>query len=98
MAKEILTADRLKSLFTYAPLTGRFSSRANSRNRAVGYRSQYGYLMVSINRKQYRAHRLAWLYVYGVWPNDEVDHINGNKEDNRIGIYVTCRSLLINKT
>ena len=30
------------------------------------------------------AHRLAWFYTYGKWPNHEVDHINGNRLDNRI--------------
>lgn len=42
-----------------------------------------GYLFVSINGKQYRLHRLAWLYVYGKHPNI-IDHINGDRLDNRI--------------
>ena len=42
------------------------------------------YRYVTINRKRYCEHRLAWLYVYGKWPEDMVDHINGIKDDNRI--------------
>ena len=32
----------------------------------------------------YSSHRLAWLYVHGVWPKNFIDHINGDKSDNRI--------------
>jgi len=34
--------------------------------------------------KQYLAHRLIWLYVYGKFPDDQIDHINGDPSDNRI--------------
>lgn len=44
----------------------------------------YRYLQITINKKLYLAHRLAWLYVYGVWPKNQIDHINGCSLDNRI--------------
>lgn len=37
-----------------------------------------------INAKLYQNHRLAWALYYGCWPDDQIDHINGNPEDNRI--------------
>jgi hypothetical protein len=42
------------------------------------------YVLLGIKKKVYRAHRLAWLHVYGRWPKGEIDHINGNGCDNRI--------------
>ncbi len=42
------------------------------------------YTLIGINHRNYRAHRLAWAYVYGEWPDQEIDHINGNGCDNRI--------------
>ncbi len=41
--------------------------------------------LVELLGKDYNAHRLAWLYMYGVWPEKLVDHINGRRDDNRIG-------------
>jgi hypothetical protein len=43
-----------------------------------------GYIRISVDNKNYKAHRLAWLYVNGEWPSHEIDHINGNRSDNRI--------------
>jgi hypothetical protein len=43
-----------------------------------------GYRVIRIGGSLYKAHRLAWLYVHGHWPSDEIDHINGDKSDNRI--------------
>ena len=42
------------------------------------------YHRITINRKTYHAHRIAWLLTYGSWPVDQIDHINGNKKDNRL--------------
>jgi hypothetical protein len=43
-----------------------------------------GYLQIMLNKKMYSAHRLAWLYATGSWPTDKIDHINGDRADNRI--------------
>jgi len=42
------------------------------------------YKCISISRKEYKAHRLAWLYVHGSFPKDQIDHINGIRGDNRL--------------
>lgn len=43
-----------------------------------------GYVRIRINDKAYLAHRLAWLYVHGEMPEEQIDHINGKRSDNRI--------------
>lgn len=43
-----------------------------------------GYVRLHVYRHKGQAHRLAWLYMYGVMPEGQIDHINGNRQDNRI--------------
>lgn len=43
-----------------------------------------GYVVINLNRTLYKAHRLAWLYVYGEWPKNQLDHIDRNKQNNII--------------
>lgn len=50
--------------------------------RAGGFNLR-GYESIRIINKAYWSHRLAWLYVTGLWPTHDIDHINGNKSDNR---------------
>ena len=50
----------------------------------AGSMDKNGYSIIEINRKRYKAHRIAWLLTYGSWPEDKIDHINGNKKDNRL--------------
>lgn len=50
----------------------------------AGCLMRHGYISICINRVDYTAHRLAWLYVYGEWPKNYIDHINGKRNDNRI--------------
>jgi hypothetical protein len=50
----------------------------------IGTTSERRYAYIGIRKAVHRAHRLAWLYVYGEWPARELDHINGDGCDNRI--------------
>lgn len=43
-----------------------------------------GYRVICIDQRKYRAHHLVWVWVHGKWPKAEIDHINGNRDDNRI--------------
>ena len=83
---------RLKELLTYDPVTGIFvwshakigKGRGRIEPGTTAGRLLKGYVAIKIDQRQYYAHRLAYLYVNGVWPLEEIDHINGNKSDNRI--------------
>lgn len=89
MAGKILTQQELLALLIYCLETGIFTWRVSTSNRVkvgdvAGTPDGHGYLVIRINSKRYKAHRLAWLYVHGVWPPAEIDHINRVKTDNRI--------------
>lgn len=62
----------------------RKSSNSVIDGRPLGSINSNGYLVFSFENKIYYAHRLAWMYVHGEQPSDSIDHINGNKVDNRI--------------
>jgi HNH endonuclease/AP2 domain len=74
-----LSADQLRAIVTYDAETGQFTRNG----RTVGSRS-LGYKVIKLNGTLYRAHRLAWLYSYGEWPSEHLDHVNGDGEDNRL--------------
>ena len=85
--KAVITQEKLKELFNYDPLTGVFNKKVNTSSgnlMPVGSRCKNDYLRVIINRKQYLIHRLAWLYVHGKFPENDIDHIDGNSLNNRI--------------
>lgn len=85
---ESLTAKRLRELLQYNEETGIFTW-ATRRQRvsigsAVGALTDRGYVVIDVMGRRYKAHRLAWLYVFGEWPKGDIDHINCHRADNRI--------------
>lgn len=47
-------------------------------------RNPLSYIIIGLGGKNHKAHRLAWLYIYGEWPSEDIDHVNLNTTDNRI--------------
>lgn len=82
-----LTAERLRELLHYEPLTGHFTWRINSAVAKPGERAGGGhgggYRQIGLEYKKYSEHVLAVLYMTGEWPATDVDHKNGLKDDNR---------------
>lgn len=84
-----LTAEKLRELLHYCPKTGTFTWLVKPTNSAkalavAGNTGVGGYRHIRVHGRLHLAHRLAWLYVHGTWPNSNLDHINRNRSDNRI--------------
>lgn len=86
--KEALSSARLKELLNYSPDTGVFTWTADVSTKAhkgkvAGHLSSMGYVKIRVDGKLESAHRLAVLYMQGSLPEEDVDHINGTRSDNR---------------
>jgi hypothetical protein len=84
-----ITQERLKELLRYDPDTGFFFWRKakggwGRPGRPAGGTNGEGYRQIGIDRRYFYAHRLVWLYVHGEFPTNCIDHINGNRSDNRL--------------
>lgn len=84
-----LTHARICEALHYEPTTGVFTwaikrKGAKGIGRVAGGLDADGYWRIKLDYQEIKAHRLAWMYVYGAWPVGELDHINHNKTDNRI--------------
>ena len=90
MAKTDLTAQRVRELF-YVNQSGaliraiRGTGGRSQVGREAGSIDASGYIEVSIDGSAYKAHRIVWLHIHGVWPQGQIDHINGDRRDNRPG-------------
>jgi hypothetical protein len=85
----MLTVEELKQLLDYDQNTGVFTWKVKRRGTngigsVAGKIKPRGYRIIGISGQDYLAHRLAWLYMTGNWPEQSIDHINGHRADNRI--------------
>ena len=82
-----LTRDEVAALLTYDPETGVFRWKVDRGQRVkvgdIAGTEFNGYRRIRIKGRAFKAHRLAFLLMTGAMPSDQVDHINGQKDDNR---------------
>lgn len=87
--KTEVTAEQVRAVLSYDKETGVFhwktAPRAARKAGAIaGGKNRQGYFTIRVFREGYLSHRLAWLYVHGVWPAGDIDHIDGDRSNNRI--------------
>lgn len=85
----LITQARLKELLVYDWRSGELINRTNRSSRARAgdvagtVNKDSGYRKISLDGKKYLAHRLVFLYVTGSWPKEQLDHIDGDRSNNR---------------
>ena len=96
MSKKVLPSpEYLRQRLTYEPETGRLIWRHNEAmpnywnarfaNTVAGnVDSGHGYYTIGINGVKHRMHRVIWAMAHGYWPKRHIDHVDGNKLNNRI--------------
>jgi len=86
MSSQIITQEYLKELFSYDGeqliwIRRRQGIKVGS---IAGCLDAEGYRIIRVDGKNYKSHRLIWLWVYGEWPQEQIDHVNGKRDDNKI--------------
>lgn len=83
-----LTQADLKDRLSYDQNTGlflwKYSPGGKAKAGCIAGSKKNGYVLITVKQRKYSAHRLAWLYMYGEFPNDEIDHIDGVRDNNSI--------------
>jgi hypothetical protein len=90
--REQVSHERLTQVLRYCPTTGKFTwierpskhAKVRAGDPAGCLDGSTGYLLICIDQVVYRAHRLAWFYVYRTWPENEIDHRDGVKSNNSL--------------
>lgn len=89
MEKTLPTFKEMSEALRYEPEEGAFywvadAARNVKAGRKAGTKESNGYISIRFKGKSYKAHRTAWLFTHKEWPKLSIDHINGQKNDNRI--------------
>ena len=82
-----LTQEFVRSVLNYDEVTGVFTWRSSGKGRKMGRMAgclhrTLGSVQLHVGGRLYYAHRVAWLYMTGAWPEEHVDHIDGNPANN----------------
>ncbi len=89
MKSRAVTPGRIRELYNYDPETGIFTRRVKTGRstvvgEAVGSLALNGYLRITVDNVRLLAHRAAWMYSMDEIPDGDIDHINGDRQDNRL--------------
>lgn len=76
--------ERLKCSYSYDPSTGKIFWKDRNQGRETFKSQTNDYLQANFRGTILKAHRVAWLLHYGEWPEGSIDHINGDRTDNRL--------------
>jgi hypothetical protein len=87
--EDFLSQEKLKELLEYNPDTGVFIRKIRSGKNVkigdvAGCLTNHGYISIRLFNRPFYVHRLVWLYIHGIWPEHDIDHINGIRKDNRL--------------
>lgn len=91
----MVTAQTLRQLLHYDPETGKLTWKSRDTNSNAAWNARYagkeagsrngeGYWQIGVFGRKCYAHRIAWAITYGGFPDGEIDHINGDRTDNRL--------------
>ena len=105
----MLTQEELKNKLHYDPITGVFTwLKGSMKDKIAGCKCgelpNQGYWEITIDKKRYKAHRLAWLYVFGSFPEKVLDHIDHDRINNTISnlreatIHINAKNKTIYRT
>jgi len=84
--KQFLNYNEETGIFTWIKKTGNNSNLL----KPAGWLTADGYIKISFKKKRIKAHRLAWFYVYGHFPEEQIDHKDGNKINNSLSNLRLC--------
>jgi hypothetical protein len=99
MTNILITQEELKEMLRYDPETGFFwwthqiGNNSRTMDRPAGHTVLRNEKILKIKGKNVRLHRLAWLYMTGEVPKDQIDHIDGDRSNNKWNNLRECSNL-----